>query len=211
MERLWCIALGYLLGSFLTAELVSRRAAGKPCAEIGSGNPGMANIMAQLGFGAGAAVLAGDAAKTVLAVGLSGWLWGGALGHLALLYGGFGAALGHDFPAWRRFRGGKSVAVTVSALILFSPLWGTLAAVAGMLVVFFTGWLPLGAVLIPLLFVPAAFAVYGAEAGMLAAALALLMLALHRDGLARVLAGREPPHAKLLGRREAPQNENREK
>ncbi len=203
MERLWCLALGYALGSFLTAELVSRRVAGKSCAEIGSGNPGMANVMAQLGFWPGTAVLAGDAAKTALACGLGFWLWGGALGRLAVLYAGLGAALGHDFPAWRRFRGGKSVAVTVVALLLFSPVWGTLAAVLGMLAVFSTGWLPLGAVLIPLLFLPAAFAVYGAEAGTLSAVLALLMLALHWDGLARVCAGKEPPHAKLFGKKKA--------
>ena len=201
MERLWCLMAGYFLGSFLTAELVSLRVAGRPCRELGSGNPGMANVMAQLGFWPGVAVLAGDAAKTLLACVLSAWLWGGALGQLAVLYAGLGAALGHDFPAWRGFHGGKSVAVTCVALMLFSPLWGTLSAVAGMLVVFSTGWLPLGAVLIPLVFVPIAFVRYGAEAGALAVVLAAVMLLLHRDGLVRVLAGEEPTHAKFFGKK----------
>ena len=66
--RAICLLTGYLLGGVLTAEAVARSLTGQSARALGTGNPGMANIMAQLGKSAGFAVLAGDAAKTVLAV-----------------------------------------------------------------------------------------------------------------------------------------------
>ena len=104
---------------------------------------------------------------------------------------GWGAVLGHNFPFWRGFRGGKGVAVTCAALILFSPLWGTAACVAGLAVTLLSGWLPLGAVVIPALFVPPAFLCRGREAGLLALILALIMLSRHIRGLGRILRGEE--------------------
>ena len=99
--------------------------------------------------------------------------------------------LGHNFPLWRGFRGGKGVAVTCAALILFSPLWGTAACLSGLAVTLLSGWLPLGAVVIPALFVPPAFLCHGREAGLLALILALLMLSRHIRGLGRILRGEE--------------------
>ena len=62
-----CLAAGYLFGCFLTAEVVARCTAGESAREIGSGNPGMANIMTHLGKRAGLLVLAGDVLKTAAA------------------------------------------------------------------------------------------------------------------------------------------------
>ena len=61
--RIFCLAAGILFGSFLTAEYVARRLTGRTARDLGSGNPGMANIMATLGKGPGFAVLVGDVAK----------------------------------------------------------------------------------------------------------------------------------------------------
>lgn len=123
LHRLLCLLVGYLCGGFLTAELVARTRTGKSAAALGTGNPGMANLAHELGKGWGAVVLAGDIAKTALAFGLCRALFP-ALGGLSGLWAGLGAVLGHNFPFWRGFRGGKGVAVTCAALILFSPLWG---------------------------------------------------------------------------------------
>ena len=156
LQRLLCLLVGYLCGCFLTAELVARARTGKSAAALGTGNPGMANLAHELGKGWGAVVLAGDIAKTALAFGLCRALFP-ALGGLSGLWAGLGAVLGHNFPFWRGFRGGKGVAVTCAALILFSPLWGTAACLSGLAVTLLSGWLPLGAVVIPALFVPPAF------------------------------------------------------
>ena len=149
-ERIICLLIGYLLGCFMTAEIVVRKLTGRPARELGtSGNPGMANVMANLGFKAGITVLIGDLMKTAAASVVSYLLFGEDIGKMALLYAGLGATLGHDFPFWMKFRGGKGVASSSIAFVIFDPFWGLLANIAGMLVVFATKYLCIGGVVIP--------------------------------------------------------------
>ena len=124
------------------------------------------------------------------------------LGQLAVLWAGLGAALGHNWPFWRRFRGGKGVAVTCLAIFLFSPVWGLVSDIAGMLVVFITGYLPLGAVVIVVLFTVFALLFHGTQAALLALVLALIMISRHWPGLIRVLHGTEERNAQLLKRKQ---------
>ena len=112
MERLICLTVGYVCGCLLTAEAVARWRTGQGARALGTGNPGMANIAGTLGKGAGALVLAGDLLKTALACALCRLLLAQALGRLAVLYAGLGAALGHNFPFWSGFHGGKGGTVT---------------------------------------------------------------------------------------------------
>ena len=205
-EKTLCLLIGYLFGCILTAELIVKHKTGKSVSEFGTGNPGMANVMRIFGFRTGAAVLAGDLAKTVAAVLICCVLFGRSsilpsgkpLGQYAVLWAGLGAALGHNWPAWRRMRGGKGVAVTCMTIFLFSPLWGLISDAAGMLVVFRTGYLPLGAVVITTLFTVFAGIFYGAEAAIPAFALALIMLSRHYPGLIRSFKGTEEKNAQYL-------------
>ena len=155
LQRLLCLLLGYLCGCFLTAELVARARTGKSAAALGTGNPGMANLAHELGKGLGAVVLAGDIAKTALAFGLCRALFP-ALGGLSGLWAGLGGGAGPQFPPPS---GGASVAEGGGRHLrrphpLLPPLWGTAACLAGLAVTLLSGWLPLGAVVIPALFVP---------------------------------------------------------
>lgn len=186
-----CTVISYLCGCFLTAELAARLAEGKSASEIGSGNPGMANIMANLGKKAGFFVLAGDVGKTLIAFGVSWLLAGGLLGRETFLWAGLGVVLGHNFPFWKKFRGGKGVAVTCTWLIFFMPVWGTVSCLAGGAVVLATGYLPLGAVLIPLLGTCFAFFSQGIMAGIFFLLSFLLMLSRHYRGLLRIVRGTE--------------------
>ena len=186
-----CTVIGYLCGCSLTAELAARLAEGKSASEIGSGNPGMANIMANLGKKAGFFVLAGDVGKTLIAFGVSWLLAGGLLGRETFLWAGLGVVLGHNFPFWKKFRGGKGVAVTCTWLIFFMPVWGTVSCIAGGAVVLATGYLPLGAVLIPLLGTCFAFFSQGIMAGIFFLLSFLLMLSRHYRGLLRIVRGTE--------------------
>ena len=152
MTKAICILIGYLCGNFLTAELVARRYAGKRAAEVGgTGNPGMANIMAQLGFLPGIITLAGDLGKCVIACLICHELFRNS-GWIVVLYAGLGCTLGHDFPFWRGFRGGKGVATTSMAIVFYAFLPGLAANIAGMLVVFATKYLCIGGPVIPLCF-----------------------------------------------------------
>ena len=186
-----CTVIGYLCGCFLTAELAARLAEGKSASEIGSGNPGMANIMANLGKKAGFFVLAGDVGKTLIAFGVSWLLAGGLLGRETFLWAGLGVVLGHNFPFWKKFRGGKGVAVTCTWLIFFMPVWGTVSCIAGGAVVLATGYLPLGAVLIPLLGTCFAFFSQGIMTGIFFLLSLLLKLSRHYRGLLRIVRGTE--------------------
>ena len=187
-----CLLAGYLLGGFLTAEAVARSLTGKSARALGTGNPGMANITAQLGKAAGFAVLAGDVAKTVLAVWFCVRYAAPELGRTAVLYAGLGAILGHNWSVWHGFHGGKGVAVTCTWLILYLPVTGLLCCLAGGAAVLLWGYLPVGAVLIPLLAVPLAGMQYGTEAGVGTALAAAIMLSRHAKGLWGVWLGTEP-------------------
>lgn len=187
--RIISLLIGYACGNFLTAEAVTRRLTGQPCSKLGkTGNPGMANVMSNLGFKAGIIVLAGDVIKTALAMGLSFLLFRNALGRLAVFYAGFGAVLGHDFPVWQKFKGGKGVACCCTLLILFSP-WGLLAAVIGMITVFITKYLCIGGIVIPAAFILPAFFVYGKEVGCLSIILTLLSALKHWPVLKTIPSG----------------------
>ena len=114
------------------------------------------------------------------------------LGSGCLLYTGLGAVLGHNYPAWARFRGGKGVAVTCVWLVLYLPFWGTLCCIAGGALVLWLGYLPLGAVVIPALAILPAWLSYGPESGILTLALAIIMFSRHYHGLLRIRQGTEP-------------------
>lgn len=201
LPRTICLIIGYAFGCFLTGDAVARKAAGKSAFEIGSGNPGMANVMAQCGFRAGITVLVGDLLKTFAACLICRFIlcpvfersMPGALSPAALFsaWAGLGAVLGHNFPFWHRFNGGKGVSSTCAVLFMIHPLWGTLAMIVGMLVVFATKYLPIGAVFIPAVFIPYMWYACGMEGALIMAALTLIMFVRHLPAMRNIPSGKE--------------------
>ncbi|WP_230398064.1 glycerol-3-phosphate acyltransferase [Novisyntrophococcus fermenticellae] len=191
MSRIICLIVGYAFGNLLTAELVVWIKLRKHPEDLGSGNPGMANVTRQLGIYAGILVLAGDILKTVLACLLCNRLFP-LPQNLSTLYAGLGAILGHNFPVWKHFKGGKGVAVTCILLVLYSPPWGLAACIIGLLFILLTGYLPLGAVVIPTAFLIYTFLSYGAEVILLILAVTVLMFVKHAPGLRDISQGTCP-------------------
>ncbi len=190
LSRVLSILIGYCFGCFLTAEVVARRVAGKPAAQLGeTGNPGMANIMASLGFWPGLITLLGDLLKCLLAMAVCSLLFYRD-GWIVTMYAGLGCTLGHDFPFWRRFRGGKGVATTSAVLVIYSVLWGLLANVAGMLVTFATKYLCIAGPVIPLFFTLFLFLKGDVEAGVLSIVFSLLALYCHAPSILGIKSGR---------------------
>ena len=103
----------------------------------------------------------------------------------------FAAVLGHIFPIFAGFRGGKGVAVTCAWLMLYLPVTGVLCCLAGGVAVLLTGYLPVGAVLIAALAVPVGWLQYGTEAGAVLALNAVIMVTRHWAGLQRIHRGEE--------------------
>ena len=113
---------GYAVGSVLTADLVSQLASRRNGGAVdlratGSGNPGAANVMANLGANWGIAVLAGDIIKGAADAQAGRAIAGDAGAYLAAS----GAVLGHCFPLWSGFRGGKGVATSAETTVVCFP------------------------------------------------------------------------------------------
>ena len=192
MYRVICLLLGYVFGNFLTAEIVSRRTFGKSSFDRGTGNPGMANIVNQDGVKYGAIVLLGDLLKTFIPCLLCRTVLFSEQGTTAAAYAGLGVILGHNFPFWHKFKGGKGVSCTCAALVSISFGYGLLACVVGLLAVVASHYLPIGAVLIPAVFLIPAFLFYGPEVGILTVIMTLMMLQRHLPGLKNIRTGTEP-------------------
>ncbi len=190
MERVICLLIGYGFGLVLFAELVAKLRLHQSARTVGSGNPGTANITRQLGIKWGLATLTGDLLKTGCACWLCAALFP-QLGRLVYLWAGLGVTLGHNFPLWTRFRGGKGVATTCAFTVLFAPLWGGACVLLGGTVVLATGYLPVGAVVITAAALLPAGRFGGAEGLALACVALLLMADRHHPGLVRALEGKE--------------------
>ena len=123
MERLYCILIGYVFGLFQTAFIYGKLH-GIDIRNYGSGNAGTTNTLRVFGTKAGLLVLFGDIIKTILAVVLCGALFGKAHPeelYLLKLYAATGAILGHNFPFYLHFKGGKGIAATAGLVLSFHP------------------------------------------------------------------------------------------
>lgn len=150
LDLLWCVLIGYAFGNILTASLVGRLFE-KDLFKSGSGNPGMTNTIKVLGKKAGIFVLLGDILKTCAAVYICVLLFP-AYTKLIPLYTGCGTLLGHCFPIWHHFQGGKGVAVTAASFVLYWPLAGFSALAAGALGVLMKFGVKIAALLIDVVF-----------------------------------------------------------
>jgi len=160
LARFLIFLIAYLCGSFLTAELVSKIITKKKVAELGgSANPGMANMMSLLGFKAGILVLLGDILKVLIAYLIAYYLFGGQY----LFYVCLGATIGHCFPFWHQFKGGKGVATSCAGLILFDPISGFICLFIGFLFALLIGYLSLAGIVIPFVFIIFAYFKFEAE------------------------------------------------
>ena len=114
------VAAGYLLGSVDFGVIVPR-VLGVDIYDTGSGNPGATNVLRTMGRKEAALVLLGDLAKGVGAAALGSWAGGPIVGFAA----GLAAVVGHCFPVWHRFKGGKGVAAAAGMVAWLEP-WALL-------------------------------------------------------------------------------------
>jgi acyl phosphate:glycerol-3-phosphate acyltransferase len=184
---LWAV-IGYLLGSIPTGIIIARLLGLGDLRSIGSGNIGATNVLRTGSKGAAAATLLLDAAKGAAAVLLARWLAGGDAAQLA----GLMALLGHCFPVWLGFRGGKGVATFLGLMLALAWPVGLLCCAAWLgaaLVMRISSLSALvAAVSAPLWMLLLGYP-HMLALGVLAA---LLILWRHRENIARMRAGTEP-------------------
>ncbi|MBI4476438.1 MAG: glycerol-3-phosphate 1-O-acyltransferase PlsY [Acidobacteria bacterium] len=183
------LTLGYLIGSIPFALLLPRHAAGVDVRRVGSGNPGAANVLRSAGARLGVSVLALDAAKGISAVLLAGRL-GADLGTASAA--GFASIVGHVFPVWLRFRGGKGVATTCGVFAILAPVATAAAAAVFVLTIWITRYISLGSLVASLTLAPLAYWTHAAPPAVVAAvAASILIVHRHRENVRRLKTGTE--------------------
>ncbi|MGE5414822.1 MAG: glycerol-3-phosphate 1-O-acyltransferase PlsY [Syntrophomonadaceae bacterium] len=184
------VGVAYLLGSLSFAALLVRRATGKDIRTVGSGNAGATNVLRAHGKGLALAVAALDIGKGALAV---------VLVRLATAdpryaaAAGFAAVLGHVFPVFYGFRGGKGVATAIGAFLALAPLATLVCAAVFVAVVAVTRYVSLGSMIAIVLLPPVAGGLFHASSPVFiaAAATAVLVVLKHRENLKRLAARTE--------------------
>ena len=181
------LIVGYLLGAIPFGLLLTRIAGAGDLREIGSGNIGATNVLRTGRKGLAAATLLLDALKGAAAV----WI-GEAIAPGGALLGAAGAFIGHCYPVWLRFKGGKGVATFGGiAFGLWWPL-GLIYLAAWIGVLLATRYSSVGGLAAAVAAPVAAFALGRGDIGILFIALALIVFWRHRENIARLMAGTEP-------------------
>jgi glycerol-3-phosphate acyltransferase PlsY len=179
--------LGYLLGSIPFGLVLTRLAGTEDLRSIGSGNIGATNVLRTGRKGLAAATLLLDALKGTLAVVLSGYFAGAE----AAMIAGFGAFLGHLFPVWLKFKGGKGVAVYIGILIgMFWPAAIVFCAV-WLITAVISRYSSLSALVASFITPIFLWSLGHPALGALFALLTLLLFYIHRANISRLMAGTE--------------------
>ncbi|MCI6267152.1 MAG: glycerol-3-phosphate 1-O-acyltransferase PlsY [Clostridiales bacterium] len=148
------IVAGYLLGSISTGVVLSRLFAKTDIRSQGSGNAGTTNMLRVLGRKMALLTFIGDMLKGIIAVFIGKWLIGGELGGLL---GVVGAVLGHYYPLYFGFKGGKGIATSFGSLLFVFPVQALLAFAVFLILVAVTHYVSVGsiaaAITLPLLIV----------------------------------------------------------
>jgi glycerol-3-phosphate acyltransferase PlsY len=182
------LVIGYLLGSIPFGWIFTRLSGAGDVRQIGSGATGATNVLRTGKYGAAAATLVCDAAKGAAAI----WIAGHFFGEDAAIAAALGAVLGHLFPVWLGFKGGKGVATSLGVLLmLYWPV--ALLSLATWAVVVAIFRISSLAALVACVVAPIYMFLFHQEGyAAVTALIAVLVLIMHRDNIRRLLNGTEP-------------------
>ncbi len=191
---IFCLVFGYIFGCFSTGYLVSK-AYNIDVRKYGSGNSGTTNILRTLGKKGAIITLIGDMLKSAIPMLLVKYLIFPNMDNVPLLslYTGLGAVLGHNFPFWQKFKGGKGIASSAGALITLDPLAIIFGLPIFALVIIITRYVSLGS-LCAAVFFPIWVAIrFPGDIHMLIVSMAFTILAFvrHRSNIKRLINGTE--------------------
>ena len=202
--KIVCLVIGYGFGLFQTGYFYGKRN-GIDIRKYGSGNAGTTNALRTLGKKAGAITLAGDCLKAILAILLVSLIFGRAFPEqimLLKLYAGAGCVLGHNFPFYMKFKGGKGIACTTGVILAFHWQMAPLCIGLFIVVVLLTQYVSLGSILLVSVFfielllfgqtghLPVADT-YLPEIYVLGGIFTLMAIWRHRANIKRLLSGTE--------------------
>lgn len=202
MERIICLIVGYIFGLFQTGYLIGKMSH-IDIRQQGSGNAGTTNALRVMGWKAGALTFIGDVLKCVLAVVLMRFIFKETdYAPLLGMYAGMGATLGHNFPFYLKFKGGKGIAV-LAGLVVSTSFWMVPVPLSAFIVaVLLTRYVSLGSLLASTTFFMEVI-LFGEMGGfdvalnyrieLYGVVFVLMVLAWvrHKDNIKRLIAGKE--------------------
>jgi glycerol-3-phosphate acyltransferase PlsY len=183
---LLALVIGYLLGSIPFGVVLTRLTGGPDLRSVGSGNIGATNVLRTGNKALAAMTLIGDLLKGTLAV----WI-GWRLGPTTALIAALGAFLGHLFPIWLRFKGGKGVATFLGCLLGYSWLVAIGFAATWLIMARLFRYSSLSALIASALTPPLLWVAGERQGAEMFLVLAVILWAMHRENIRRLLAGTE--------------------
>jgi glycerol-3-phosphate acyltransferase PlsY len=180
-------AIAYLIGSVPFGLLLAKAGGAGDVRRIGSGNIGATNVLRTGRKGLALATLALDMLKGALPV----WLGYRYFGPDIAVVAGLGAVIGHCFPLWLKFQGGKGVATAAGLVVALTPLVALLVVALFVILVLLTRYVSLASILAAAAAGPIAFGLGAFQPGQLYLALALLIALKHAGNIRRLLTGQE--------------------
>ncbi|MCM1416414.1 MAG: glycerol-3-phosphate 1-O-acyltransferase PlsY [bacterium] len=204
MVRVICLLIGYVFGLFQTAYIYGRLH-GVDIRNYGSGNAGTTNTLRVFGTKAGVLVLFGDIMKCILAVVITGVIFDNShpdMIYLLKMYTAAGAIIGHDFPFYLKFKGGKGIAATAGLILAFHPYLIPMGVIVFFGTFFITHYVSLGSLLVYAGFlietvILGQMGVFGMtqayliEMYVILALLTVMAFWMHRENIKRLLGGTE--------------------
>ena len=197
MYRVLAIAIGYIFGNIQTSYIFGKLFKNTDIRDHGSGNPGTANTIRTFGFNVGAVVFVVDVLKAVAAFLLCMYFFGGSFfggynGLLPGMYAGAGVVLGHNFPFFMGFKGGKGIASSIGIMLCTDWRIVIILTALGFTCLFATKMISIASLAMTLAF-PALLLVFGfgAEVVLVSVFLTAMAWIMHRGNIKRILSGSE--------------------
>lgn len=195
IERILCVLIGYGFGCLQFAYILGKILKGVDIRKYGSGNAGTTNAIRVLGTKIGITTLVLDIVKAVAALVVIALLWGYDQKQL-LLWGGIGVVLGHNYPFYMQFKGGKGVAATIGIFLATDIRLLVLAGVPALIILATTKYMSLASLSYMLLLVVVSAIFYigtpiGLEVLALVIALSISGFWRHRGNIKRLIRGEE--------------------
>ena len=193
-----CLFIGYIFGCFQTGYFYGK-SKGIDIRNYGSGNAGTTNTLRVLGKKAGYITYLGDALKAIFAIMIVKYIIYGQLitpsmdFHLLLAYTGFGVALGHNYPFYLNFKGGKGIATTSGVMLALDLRIGLIGIIGFFIIFFATRYVSVGSLYMSLAFPICVLIFYPGEWHLFAVSVIFWFMAWmrHRENIKRLLNGNE--------------------
>lgn len=185
------LLIAYLLGSINTSIIISKIMIGDDIRNHGSANAGATNTLRTVGKKGALFVVIGDVLKTVAAILIARLI---LKDNLAATYiAGIGAVLGHNFPLYFKFKGGKGIIVSTVAMLFSDPILGLVVVILAILIMAVSRYVSLGSILGAVLFVVLSILFHRQDLDFIVFAfiLAVLAIYMHKSNIQRLISGTE--------------------